>query len=1415
MALVLALAWAPGAGFTRPASAGHLAIGGEGEGEGEKDKPKPDGCSEANPGAQCCHARPCCGANRSGYTAAAGSKPVSVVNGREFLERADLVVNGIYPIEMTRRYDSQSEYDSPLGYGWAWGFDLRLFEYPDAAGTVRIRNSCGYHYEFVWTGGDYVASDGRQETLTDDLNGKYTLTLPRGRKARFNADGTLGALEDPVGNRLEMTYDPTGKVDLIGTSPYAVDPDAQMVVARPYLLTQITEVTIAGATGRAVTLAYDPNTKRLASITASDGRVVTYDHYHAPGETKGNLRKVYGLGGIIETYTYTDPNDAHNLSSAQLGQDMTAWENEYDDQDRVVQQTYGDRVITLDYSTPLETTVTRTIADEAGQPLPSAVAIYEYNTSGYLTKRIDALKNEFRYFRDPQDYLDYLEVWHNQGTLQTPDLVLQKTVDYSFGLDGNLGERSVTLVRTGETVTETWEYDQHWLSVYQVVSDVPGKLFRTEYTFYRSGPNPTDPPTNIKEIKRRKDGGGFETTLFTYDGNGQLETITPPEVTPADQLKVVRGYYGLGETWPGLLKEIYLEVGGARDSHLEHSFAYDPHGNVDLVTDARGNTTDYDWDERGRVVGVKNGADESALFTYRGPSLADPDTAPPGEFLTTIEMGRTVAEGEGHVQRLRWDDLGRLRLVERNDDLDTFSTFATYEYDSDGNQRIAADAANRDWEFDYDPLGRLVSVTDDASNTTVFAYDATGNRTSLTDALSREKEFEYDELDRLILERSLGSPSAPLSPPLETSFTHDAAGNVTSVTDPKAQTTRYGYDALSRIESVEQHLGQTVSYGYDPRGRLDTVTNARDNVLDYGYFPWGGLENVEHFVDAGAPTPDRTVSYTYDDNGNIEATSDTDFSTTIPLYTITYDELDRADVVTAHYIPGGDRTLDSDFDRFGNRSDLTFTDGGDILNHSWLFDDFDRIHQATLAGTSPLSFSYYANDEPDVLTHGNGVNSDWDYYLHGPIQSIGVTGGAGQLHSLDYTPNAVLNVDTVDEEYATGSPTYTYDYDYDPADRLEQAQYPTALGLPALEEFDYDEAGNRELPGDPGAYDYDANNRITVSPAKAYLFDDDGNIEKINSGGPDEQRFTYDKTNRLRRYENDATGVDAQYLYDPFGRRIRKTMDGVTTWYLWDRDQPMAEFDGTGARERRYTYAGGYAPAEMAVPDGGGGEDVYQVHTDHLDSPRMLTDAAGTAIWRAAYHAFGETTPDQDPDGDLTEITFNVRFPGQYFDEESGLNYNRSRYYDPVVGRFLSADPIGQFGFLAKNGVKLSRVFPGPESGAPVAFENSTALWGALDVDLDEQGLPRLVTTHLYEYGLNSPVNLIDPDGEGGWAVVAVLVVIAFATAVVVTPANKLKDNPHLTKPPGGAPRYPGCPRGYPVLEEPRNQVQQGSGRRR
>ncbi len=84
---------------------------------------------------------------------------------------------------------------------------------------------------------------------------------------------------------------------------------------------------------------------------------------------------------------------------------------------------------------------------------------------------------------------------------------------------------------------------------------------------------------------------------------------------------------------------------------------------------------------------------------------------------------------------------------------------------------------------------------------------------------------------------------------------------------------------------------------------------------------------------------------------------------------------------------------------------------------------------------------------------------------------------------------------------------------------------------------------------------------------------------------------------------------------------------------------------------------------------------IYYIHNDHLATPKVLTDQNQTPVWTADAAPFGDTTA-------TGQVIFNLRFPGQYFDQETGLHYNYFRYYDPSTGRYITSDPIGLQGGL-------------------------------------------------------------------------------------------------------------------------------------
>ncbi|MFZ1326772.1 MAG: RHS repeat-associated core domain-containing protein, partial [Candidatus Contendobacter sp.] len=138
---------------------------------------------------------------------------------------------------------------------------------------------------------------------------------------------------------------------------------------------------------------------------------------------------------------------------------------------------------------------------------------------------------------------------------------------------------------------------------------------------------------------------------------------------------------------------------------------------------------------------------------------------------------------------------------------------------------------------------------------------------------------------------------------------------------------------------------------------------------------------------------------------------------------------------------------------------------------------------------------------------------------------------------------------------------------------------------------------------------------------------------------------------------------------------IAKTVNGHTTYSLYANEGLIAELNAQGQLTRAYGWQPdtpyGTAPLWQAEISG----TQWQVHvlqTDHLGTPKLATNPQGQITWQAQAEAFGTTTPDPH-----SAITVNLRFPGQYFDEESGLHYNYFRDYDPQIGRYIQSDPIG------------------------------------------------------------------------------------------------------------------------------------------
>jgi len=239
--------------------------------------------------------------------------------------------------------------------------------------------------------------------------------------------------------------------------------------------------------------------------------------------------------------------------------------------------------------------------------------------------------------------------------------------------------------------------------------------------------------------------------------------------------------------------------------------------------------------------------------------------------------------------------------------------------------------------------------------------------------------------------------------------------------------------------------------------------------------------------------------------------------------------------------------------------------------------------------------------------------------------------------------------------------------------------------------FTYDANGNRRTyqnGSQNSTYNYNAtNNRvanITGNQARAYSYDSSG-----NTTGYLDVTLTYDSVGRLRTAVKGSTS--RTYDYNASGQRVRKRLSATNNnYYMYDEDgRLIGEYNNSGGLIQEIVWLADTPVASLRLVSNV--LTIYYIHTDHLNTPTLITQASNNQLrWRWDRHPFGTGTINANPSA-LGAFTFNFRFPGQYFDSETGLNYNYFRDYDPNVGRYVQSDPIGLGGGLNTYSYVLNR----------------------------------------------------------------------------------------------------------------------------
>ncbi|WP_175597049.1 RHS repeat protein [Peristeroidobacter soli] len=735
------------------------------------------------------------------------------------------------------------------------------------------------------------------------------------------------------------------------------------------------------------------------------------------------------------------------------------------------------------------------------------------------------------------------------------------------------------------------------------------------------------------------------------------------------------------------------------------TFTHDVSGNVLTRTDLDTTTSEsriwtYTYNSFGKVLtadGPRTDVSDVTTYTYYGCTTGyqcgqvQTVTNAAGHVTTFNSYNAhgqplTITDPNGRVTTLTYD--AHRRLKSRTVGIEVTS----FDYWSTGLLKKATLPDGSYLEYTYDPAHRLSEINDAEGNRIHYTLDAMGNRTGEaaydpSNALTRTRTRVFSVLNRL--EKEIGAAGTVN---VTTTFGYDNNGNQTSVIAPLGRDATQGYDELNRLTSVTDALNGVTQYGYNALDQLISVTDPRGLVTSYSYNALGDLGQQT--------SPDTGVtSNTYDSGGNLATSTDARGA----VATYTYDALNR--VATAAFSSGSttDQTLTYTYDAgtYGKGRLTGVSDADHSL--SWTYDDQGRVLTAgQVVGSVSKTTSYsYANGLRQSMTTPSGQVISYSY-TDGKITGISVNGTVLISNAL-YDPfgpvrqwtwsNGSLSVRTFDQDGkvtqidSAGLKTYSYDdafritgitdttdsalswtYGYDDLDRLTSgSKTGTTLG------YTYDANGNRLTQTGTGASTFTVaanSNRLTSTSgalARTYGYDNAGNTTSFTG-------ITFTYNNRGRMKSSTKSGVTTNYTYNALGQLIKK---GTSTLYYYDEaGHIIGIYTGSGALTEEIVWLGD-TPIISLRPKVGGGINIYNIHTDHLNTPRLIVGSVNPGVrWRWDADPFGGGTVSNNPSG-VGVFNFDLRFPGQIAMAETGLNYNYLRDYDPNTGRYIQSDPIG------------------------------------------------------------------------------------------------------------------------------------------
>lgn len=818
-------------------------------------------------------------------------------------------------------------------------------------------------------------------------------------------------------------------------------------------------------------------------------------------------------------------------------------------------------------------------------------------------------------------------------------------------------------------------------------------------------------PTNVERLlfdernlpfrKIRAEGDPNQSSAqHDYDGNGNLVQITGglEAAMPRIRTSTIDAY-----------GRVVLELDPMGNVTTRN---YDPNGNLvhervdGELCDVAGSAGNVRLMEASHVYDAMDRLVRSDVQHF------DPATqAPLGDGLSRTDWTytdrsevATVRDDRGSETGLCYDTAGRLEF-ETDDVGNSFRNI----YDANGNvvqlvETEVQSAGGPNLSFTstrlYDAIDRLTLSQDSAGNEVLIGYDSRDNVTRVVDALGNLTTQTYDGLDRLLsstrLLRSDGTGNGTVVGQILRWWSWDDSSRLVGQTDANNYVTSYAYDALGRRQRTTFADGSMEILTFDAHDNVVTRVDPNGTLVASTYDLGNRLSSRAIAPGAGVSAATTFEVWKHDGLARLVHAQDDD-----SLVTRAYDSLSNQ----TREIQDG-KTLASTHDGMRNVLSLTYPSGKLV---SYTYDALSRV-RAVSSSTNVATYDYVGPWRVQRRSGGGGIGIPVRTSLYGydaarRMISVLHTAGEVALDRRTFQWDAMYNK-TRSTDVLTGT---VQDFTYDSQYRLVRSKETAAGGAVVRDvSFAFDGVGNRTsvVGGSfPGTYTMSPTvpepadrpmNQYTGTPATGGVaYDRNGN--QIARGSS--ETLAYDYRNQLVLHSGPAGTTS--FAYDALGRNTAKVLPSSadTVRYSYHGMDVVEERDGNHqvlASYVRGRFNAGFDNQQGWVgfnpqPEPPIGREILARDAqsqrlyflgDDLGSTRAVANSAGTVVERYRYDEAGLPSFFTGGGGPLTGSAIENAwlFTGQRWDDETRFSYYNSRFMDPLLGQFLSRDPLGVWG---------------------------------------------------------------------------------------------------------------------------------------